>query len=67
MTEATTEMVIDAICGAYFPIETMAEFERIGLARFTGTQYNPDWRFIREKLAALTPLELSNVYYLRGR
>lgn len=57
------EMLIDAICGRGFPSETYADkMAHIGLAVWTGNQWNEDWAWKRSGLQALTDENLLKLY-----
>jgi len=56
-------LLVDAICGVGFPSVTLAsECERVGMASFTGNQWNPLWVWDRKALLRLTPEVLQELY-----
>lgn len=57
------QLVIDAIVGVGFPSVVLAqECERVGLARFSGDQWNPQWEWLRDRLAAVAVDKLQELY-----
>ena len=58
-----SELLIDAICGKRFTMKQMCEFEKMGLARFSGNQHNPDWKIIRSKVQSLSESGLRTMYF----
>ena len=57
------EMLVDAIVGAGFPSSRFADkAEKLGLAIFTGSQWNERWEWNRKALAACTEDELQALY-----
>jgi len=54
---------IDAICGHGFPSqEVAAAITKIGLARFTGNQWNECWDWDRSGLSALDSASINQIY-----
>lgn len=64
MTTVSTELLVDAICGAGFggSMTTAVTAEQQGLAKFTGNQHNPDWEWRRDALSALALNVLEELY-----
>lgn len=68
MSELTDEqryqlLLVDAICGVGFPSITLAaECQRVGMAEFTGNQWNPDWKWDRKALRKLPHQTLQELY-----
>ena len=57
------QLVVDAIMGIGFPSVVMAqECERVGLAQFSGDQWNPDWQWIRTRVEAIELDKLQELY-----
>ena len=57
------QILIDAIIGRGLnPYVDAIKYEKLGLARFCGNQWNEDWMWIREKLESLTETELITIY-----
>lgn len=57
------QMIIDAICGVGFPSITLADqCQRVGLADFTGNQWNPDWAWDRKALWKIKIEDLQALY-----
>lgn len=56
-------LLIDAIVGVGFPAVTLAlECEKVGMARFTGNQYNPSWEWNRLALYKCSEEQLQELY-----
>lgn len=56
-------LVVDAICGVGFPSPILAmECEKVGLADFTGNQWNSAWRWDRAALLACSVSDLQELY-----
>ena len=56
-------LLVDAICGVGFPSITLAdECERVGMANFTGNQWNPAWEWDRKALLKLPAETLQELY-----
>lgn len=59
----TKELLTDAICGAGFKDMRYAdECVKLGLARWTGDQYNPNWAWRRDVLLTKGLIELQEIY-----
>lgn len=57
------DMVIDAICGIGMPSMLIAtECEKVGMAEFSGNQWNPSWLWRRDRLAPLSVSQLQELY-----
>jgi hypothetical protein len=57
------QLLIDGIVGKNFlSYEDAVKYERLGLARFSGNQWNEDWDWLRERLEKLTEEELITIY-----
>ena len=57
------DILIDAINGiGTGSMDSSIEYEKIGLAIFTGNQHNPDWRFKQSKLDSMSEPELEDLY-----
>lgn len=56
-------IIIDAICGAGFKtMQNAIDAEKMGMAKFVGNQWNPDWAWNRDWLKAKSDIELENIY-----
>jgi hypothetical protein len=57
------QLLIDGIVGKNFlSYEDAVKYERLGLARFSGNQWNEDWDWLKERLEKLTEEELITIY-----
>jgi hypothetical protein len=57
------KLIVDAICGRGIPSLFLgSETERMGLGRFTGDQYNPEYSWDRKALVACTQDDLQALY-----
>ena len=56
-------ILVDAVMGAGFPSMDFAdEMTKRGLARFTGNQWNEEWRWNRDSLEKLSDIGLLTLY-----
>jgi len=61
--EIDKELLVNAVIGRGFrSMEHASEMTKLGLAEFSGNQWNPDWKWIREELDKLSMEELEKVY-----
>ena len=57
------QLLVDAICGVGFPSIVLAqECEKVGMAEFTGTVYEPEWQWSRPALDGLPVSTLQELY-----
>ena len=61
-SEAWKELITDAIVGAGVPWDKSEALTALGLAKFTGDQWNPSWRWVRDELSKLSEDELWALY-----
>ena len=57
------QMLINAICGKGFSsMDIACHYEKIGLARFSGNQWNESWEWNRIELEKLDIEKLKDIY-----
>lgn len=56
------EMLIDAIMGAQYSMESFHHMTQAGLAKFTGNQWNEAWSKDRAAISLLTDEQLVGLY-----
>lgn len=56
------DMLVDAIAGTHMPMAVADKMTQLGLARFTGNQWNEDWEWDKRALDRLDVPELSTLY-----
>jgi hypothetical protein len=62
--EISKATLVHAIKGKGFPSMEKADYwTKLGMARFTGNQHNPDWSWIAEKLEQLPVSTLLKIYF----